>query len=57
MTKKFAKITARRDAKSDAPGMIPLGATVNGSSVWIFEFGSLGFIWDLVFGAWIFLFF
>jgi hypothetical protein len=32
--------------------MMPLGAMPDGSFVWIFEFGSLGFVWDLVFGAW-----
>jgi len=45
MTKTFAKIAARRDVKSGEPGMMPLGAMVDGSLVWIFEFGSLGFVW------------
>jgi hypothetical protein len=31
---------------------MPLDAMAGGSFVWIFEFGSLGFVWDLVFGAW-----
>ena len=44
MTETFAKIEARRDDKSAEPGMMPLGAMVDGSFVWIFEFGSLGFI-------------
>jgi len=51
MTKTFANIAAPR-LKTGKPGMMPLGAMANGSSVWIFEFGSLGFIWDLGFGAW-----
>jgi hypothetical protein len=37
--------------------MIALDPTVAGSFVWNFEFGSLGFIWDLVFGVWDFHFF
>ncbi|UCD81563.1 MAG: hypothetical protein JSW26_09120, partial [Desulfobacterales bacterium] len=52
MTKTFPKIAARHDLKSGEPGIMPLGAMADGSSVWIFEFGSLGFVWDLVFGAW-----
>jgi hypothetical protein len=45
MTKTIAKIAACRDVKSSgAPGMMPLGAMAAGSFVWIFEFGSLGFI-------------
>jgi hypothetical protein len=32
--------------------MTPLNTTVGGSFVWDFEFESLGFICDLVFGAW-----
>jgi hypothetical protein len=34
--------------------MIALDPTVAGSFAWNFEFGSLGFIWDLVFGIFIF---
>jgi hypothetical protein len=30
--------------------MMPVGATADASFVWIFEFGSLGFVGDLVFG-------
>jgi hypothetical protein len=52
MTKTFARIAARRDGKSGEPGMMPLRAMTGGSFVWIFEFGSLEFVWDLVFGAW-----
>ncbi|MEJ2168564.1 MAG: hypothetical protein P8X90_23885 [Desulfobacterales bacterium] len=56
MTETFAKIAARRDVKSGEPGMMLLGAMAAGSFVWIFECGSLGFVWDLVFGAWNFIF-
>jgi hypothetical protein len=34
------------------PEMIVLVTIEDGSFVWYFEFGSLGFVWDLVFGAW-----
>jgi hypothetical protein len=44
MTKTFAKISARRDVKSGEPGKM-LGAMEDGAFVWIFEFGSLGFVW------------
>jgi len=44
MTKTFATIEARHDFKSGEPGMMPLGATINDPFVWIFEFGSLGFV-------------
>jgi len=55
MTKTFAKIAARRNVKSAEPAMMPLGAMADGFLVWIFEFRSLGFVWDLVFGAWNFM--
>jgi hypothetical protein len=44
MTKTFAQIAAHHDIKSGEPEMMPLGATADGSFVWIFEFGSLGFV-------------
>jgi len=44
MTKTFAKIAAGRDVKSGEPGLMPLDATADESIVWIFEFGSLGFV-------------
>jgi hypothetical protein len=44
MTKTFAKIAAHHDVKSGEPDMMSLGAMAEGSFVWIFEFGSLGFI-------------
>jgi hypothetical protein len=40
MTKTFANIAARQDAKSGEPGIMPLGAMADGSFVWLFEFGS-----------------
>jgi hypothetical protein len=45
MTKAIAKIPARRDLKSGEAGMVPLDTMADGSFVWIFEFGSLGFVW------------
>jgi len=62
MTKTFTKIAARRDIKSGEQGM-PLGAMADGSFVWSASGGLghaqrrrlrrvLGFVWDLVFGAW-----
>jgi hypothetical protein len=57
MTETFAKIAARRDVKSGEPGMMLLGAMADGSFVWVFEFGSLEFVWDLGFGAWNFMIF
>jgi hypothetical protein len=36
MTKTFTKIAARRDVKSGEPGMVPFGATADGSFVLIF---------------------
>jgi len=44
MTKTFAKIPARHNLKSGEQGMMPLGTMADGSFVWIFEFGSLGFV-------------
>jgi hypothetical protein len=44
MTKAFAKIAVRPDIKSGAPGRMLLGAMTDGSFIWIFEFGSFGFV-------------
>jgi hypothetical protein len=44
MTKTFSKIAVRPDVKSSKPMMMLLGAMADGSFVWIFEFGSLGFV-------------
>jgi len=44
MTQTFAKIETLNDVKFGEPGMMPLGAMADRSFVWIFEFGSLGFI-------------
>jgi hypothetical protein len=44
MTKTFAKIAARHNAKSNEPGMLPLGAMADRSFVCFFKFGSLGFV-------------
>jgi len=50
MTKTFAKFGACHRLKSGELGMMPFGTTAEDSFVWIFEFGSLGFVWDLVLG-------
>ena len=52
MTIRFTTVDSHNFANPGLPVMIPLGALVNGSFVWNFEFGSLGFGWDLGFGAW-----
>jgi len=52
MTKTLTTFVLNRSPNYTRPVMMPLGTTVEGSFVCIFGFGSLGFIWDLVFGAW-----
>jgi hypothetical protein len=52
MSKTFPAIALHPFANPDQPVMMPLGLTTNGTLVWNFEFGSLGFVWVLVFGAW-----
>jgi len=52
MTKTFTPVVSHRFAKQDLPFMTPLGNTVDGLFVWNFEFGLLGIVCDLVFGAW-----
>jgi hypothetical protein len=37
---------------SPHPAPPPAGEREGVGDVWIFEFGSLGFIWDLEFGVW-----
>jgi len=44
MTKACAEIKAHHNVKSGELGMMPLGAMADGSFVWIFEIGSLGFV-------------
>jgi len=44
MIKTFAKIAARHDVKYGEPGIMLADATADGSFVWIFEFGLLGFV-------------
>ncbi len=43
MTKTFTTVISHRLANPGLPVMMPWGFTVNGSFVWNFEFGSLGF--------------
>ncbi len=52
MTKTFTTVVSHRFANIGLSVMMPLGTTVDKSFVWNFEFGSLGFILNLVFGAW-----
>jgi hypothetical protein len=45
MTKTFTTVVSHRFANPGLPVMMPLGTTVvEGSFVWNFEFGSLGFV-------------
>jgi len=44
MTKTFAKIAARRAAKTGEPAMMTLHSMACRSCVWIIEFGSLVFV-------------
>ena len=52
MTKTLPTVLSHRVASPDLPVMMPLSLTVDGPIVWNFEFGSLGFVWNLGFGAW-----
>jgi hypothetical protein len=44
MTQAIPKAAVRCEVESGEPGMMPLGAKADGFFVWIFEFGSLGFV-------------
>jgi hypothetical protein len=44
MTKTFTTFDSHRFANPDLLVMIPLGTIVDGSFVWNFEFGLLGFV-------------
>jgi hypothetical protein len=44
MTKTLTTVVSHRFANPVLPVMIHLGTTVDGSIVWNFEFGSLGFV-------------
>jgi len=52
MSKTSPSIASQCFANPGQLVMMPLGLTTNGALVWNFEFGSLGFVWFLVFGAW-----
>ena len=52
MTKTLTAVDSYHIANPSLPEAVPFGATADGSFVRNFEFGSLGFVWDLVFGAW-----
>jgi len=51
MSKTFLSIESHRSANPGQPLMMPLSLTTSGTFVWNFEFGSLGFVWVLGFGA------
>jgi len=52
MTKTLTAVDSYCIANPSLPEAVPFATTVDGSFVWNFEFGSLGFVWDLVFVAW-----
>jgi hypothetical protein len=52
MTKTFTSVFSDRFANPGPILMMVTGINADGSFVWNFEFRSLGFVWDLVFGAW-----
>jgi uncharacterized membrane protein len=51
MTKTFITVLLHRFANPGPPVMMLLSTSVISLYIWNFEFGSLGFVWDLVFGA------
>jgi len=51
MTETFPTVASNSFANPNLPVIMPLSITVDGLFVWNFEFGSLGFVWDLFFGA------
>jgi hypothetical protein len=52
MTKTFTTPVSHGLANPGEPKMISFGAIVDGPIAWVFEFGSLRFVWDLIIGAW-----
>ena len=52
MTKTLTAVDSYRIANPGLPETVLLSKTVDGSFVWNFEFGLLGFVCGLVFGAW-----
>jgi len=52
MAKTFSTVVLPRYTNPDLPVMMPFGIIKEGLVVWNFEFGSLAFIWNLIFGAW-----
>ena len=52
MTKTYISIGRYRFAKSAFPVIMPFPTNVDRSFVWNFEFGELGFIWNLSFDIW-----
>jgi len=55
MTKTFTPVVLYRSVHLWLTVIVTLVATIDGSVILNFEFGSLGFIWDLIFGAWNFV--
>ena len=54
MTETLTTVVSFRFVNPALSVIMQLVTTVDELLVWNFEFGSLGFVWDLVFGAWIF---
>jgi hypothetical protein len=52
MTKTLTPVVIHRFINFGLLAAILSGSTAEGSFVWNFEFGSLGFIWNLGFGVW-----
>jgi len=52
MTQTTPTAGSHRFEKRGLTIMTPRGIIAPGSIVWNFEFGSLGFVWDLIFGDW-----
>jgi len=52
MTKTFTTTASHRLTNTGQSAMMQLDLTTIDKLVWNFEFGSLGFIWVLIFGAW-----
>ena len=52
MTKTYTTVVSYCFVNPGLSVMVLLGINVDGSFVLNFEFESLGFIWNLVFGAW-----
>jgi hypothetical protein len=52
MTETYTAIGQYRSTKLALPIILPFRTKVDRSMVWDFEFGLLGFVWNLSFGIW-----